>query len=209
MTNEISFDTQLFQVYKNSKDIAETVFTNAINMLIVRKVVPKTQKQNITALLDTINGNVLNLETNEKPYTIFYIPHEVKSIKKMPQLTEFIAKYKNNHIIIIIKTITKKQMERIQMLHNECEVFEESKLMLDLIKHEYIPKHIILTEQEKQQFLIDYNLKESQIPRLFNSDPVARYYNLPIGTVCKIIRPIETSGTGVSYRIVVRGDFKI
>jgi DNA-directed RNA polymerases I, II, and III subunit RPABC1 len=83
-----------------------------------------------------------------------------------------------------------------------AETFPESDLLVNITKHDLVPKHVLLSDQEKRVLLDRYRLKETQLPRIQAMDPVAKYLGLKKGSVVKIIRKSETAGRYASYRWV-------
>lgn len=108
-------------------------------------------------------------------------------------------------IIIVQKDMTPSAKQALKDMAPKyiLEQFLESELLVNITEHELVPEHIVLTPEEKSELLGRYKLKESQLMRIQANDPVARYYGLKRGQVVKIIRPSETAGRYISYRLVV------
>jgi DNA-directed RNA polymerase subunit H len=69
--------------------------------------------------------------------------------------------------------------------------------------HVLVPKHEILSEEDKKQLLTQFNATESQFPYLFSIDPVVREIGAKPGDMVKITRVSDTAGETTYYRFVV------
>lgn len=77
---------------------------------------------------------------------------------------------------------------------------------IDILKHELVPPHIILSEEEKEEVMKKYKVKNlKQFPRILSSDPVVKALGGKPGDLIKIIRKSKTAGETIYYRVVVEG----
>ena len=76
---------------------------------------------------------------------------------------------------------------------------------IDITKHQFVPKHILLSDKEKEELLKTYGITLKQLPRILITDPVIKLLKGKVGDVVKIVRKSPTAGETVYYRVVVRG----
>lgn len=109
----------------------------------------------------------------------------------------------SNAIMVLRVDITPFAKQAVQEMSDSFRIehFKEAELLVDITQHQLVPKHELLTQSEKVELLKRYRLKEIQLPRIQPNDPIARYYGMKRGQVVKIIRPSETAGRYVTYRI--------
>ncbi|OUM61672.1 hypothetical protein PIROE2DRAFT_62357 [Piromyces sp. E2] len=108
-------------------------------------------------------------------------------------------------IIVYQKNLTPSAQKVITQMAPKylIEIFSDSELLVNITRHSLVPKHVVLTNDEKKMLLERYKLKELQLPRIQPSDPVARYYGLRKGQVVKILRSSETAGRYITYRLCI------
>ncbi len=78
------------------------------------------------------------------------------------------------------------------------------KAAFNILKHELVPEHVILNEEEKKALLQQYNITAKQLPKTLTSDAVVKLIGAKPGDVIKITRKSPTAGTTTYYRIVIK-----
>ncbi len=73
----------------------------------------------------------------------------------------------------------------------------------NVLEHDLVPDHILLTEEETEELLKKYNITRGQLPKVKSSDVVVKQIGAKPGEVLKIIRKSLTAGKAVAYRLVI------
>ncbi|CAM6072682.1 unnamed protein product [Sphagnum tenellum] len=145
--------------------------------------------------------------SNAAEHIFVFFPDEAKVALKTIKTyhARLMAENVQRAILVVQQDITPSARQLISEMSSKyhLEVFRESELLVNVKEHALVPAHEILSPEEKKALLERYTVKETQLPRMQESDPVARYYGLKRGHVVKIIRPSETGGRYVTYRLVV------
>jgi DNA-directed RNA polymerase I, II, and III subunit RPABC1 len=138
---------------------------------------------------------------------IVMIINEYLDPKKKTAIIKELDKRKLTYCIIVCggkadKIDTMIQYETIDPKRT-IEVFEKTSLLINITNHVLVPKHRILSEDERQELFERYHIQDnSQIPKLLITDPISRYYGLKKGQVVEITRN-EDINKHISYRVVV------
>lgn len=208
---------QLLPLELNSEKRKKEVLSNIVKMLTNRKLLNKDDMQkNINSLITQESDNdvykikldhpeIYYSKTVENIYYIKILNQKITGISKSSNIGDFIYPRKSAPKLVVVSGITNKALQQLQEDFPNTEIFTEPELMIDLVSHVAVPKHEMLNEEETQIFLKDYLLKKREIPKMFISDPVSKYFNAKVGQVFRIIRPSEISGQSIYYRMVIKG----
>jgi DNA-directed RNA polymerase subunit H len=74
----------------------------------------------------------------------------------------------------------------------------------DILKHELVPEHIILNENEKKEVFEKLKITERNLPKVLTNDPVVKSIGAKEGDVLKIVRKSSTAGMSIYYRVVAK-----
>ncbi|KAK4181933.1 RNA polymerase [Triangularia setosa] len=127
-------------------------------------------------------------------------------ISVMKKFVEHCANNSYKAGILVTAVALSAQARKVMTVTSQytlIECFLEEDLLVNITHHELVPTHILLSREEKTALLKRYRLKETQLPRILQKDPIARYLGLKRGQVVKIVRTSETAGRYASYRLCV------
>ncbi len=182
---------------------------NEIKKMLQQSLIDKSFVNPEVGPLDIILKNRHNNTT--------YVKYRLDKIKTARAIESFIEqiyktqlKPEDNLIIISYEKINVPGSSFETMLNNFynqkgyfVQIISLTQLLINIIDHRDVPKHEVISEEEKKELLKKYYITDLNLPNILRNDAMAIYLGLLPGEVVRILRPSPTSGTYVSYRICV------
>lgn len=164
----------------------------------------KPSRENLTILAEKIDCSV---DDADRQIFVFFPNDEKVGVRPIKTICQRMKEEEVRRAIIVVKVsltpFARTAVKEMSLRGFRVEYFRDAELLVDITEHKLVPEHIVLTAPQKEELLQRYRLRPSQLPRIQLADPVARYYGLKHQQVVKIIRPSETAGRYITYRICV------
>ncbi|KAI4348623.1 hypothetical protein L6164_009327 [Bauhinia variegata] len=143
------------------------------------------------------------VDTSKRILVVFSGPGIIKVNVIRSTLTQITNRDTLTGLIFVLQNrVTSQALKAINLFPVKIELFQITDLLGNITKHVLKPKHVVLTEKEKQDLLKKYNIEQNQLPRMLQNDAMARYYGLERGQVVKITYSGEITQMHVTYRCV-------
>jgi DNA-directed RNA polymerase subunit H (RpoH/RPB5) len=140
-----------------------------------------------------------------------YFYNEVKSFGKNDLKVIFqkiMEEYKDENISVLIilkdKENSSVSKELSKSIYSNVEIFLRHHLMMNITKHLFASKHILIEDEEKvNEVLSMYRTTKSKLPTLLHTDAMSKYYGFKVGQLIQIVRRSPIVGESIMYRVVV------
>lgn len=151
------------------------------------------------------NVDIICNDHVDEPNKILYIkfilalkikPSNIKDIYE--EIKEKINEQKSIDMIIVLKSKPNNSILKLQKdkAYGDIQIYWCKQLQFNVTKHELVPIHKRLSEDEGKQILDRYSLtSKHQLPVLLKDDIISKYYNFKSGDIIEITQT-KTSQNG-------------
>ena len=142
---------------------------------------------------------------------VYFFPLEDKLRQaEMNHIYDIKLEHNIDDIILVVNTQPTPKVTGVLNTLGRCaQLFLESELTFNVNKHQLVPQHIKVPEEEKEKIIRAYTLDTDGqvhpefIPGIYRTDPVSKFHNWQDGDLILIRRPRLDGYFIPSYRIVM------
>ena len=184
------------------KEKHQIIFENALKMLWRRNLI-SNYKSILDKTSEITSNKEIKIKLDDGSFASIYIVNgKVSSISNNSPIDDYL-KDTNILKILVIEEPSKRVFKQVIEDYPNTNIFFFHEFMEDIPSKNIIPQHILLTEEEKNELLV--NFKNKNLKKIFTTDMMSRYFDAKVDDVFRIERLNITSGKGVDYRVVVQG----
>ena len=169
----------------------------------------------IMARAELLDMVLENKDENKKCYVKYFIGKSLRHIHINEYIEDLFVEQlildkETDDLIIIVKdepndTLIRALKDIWEQNKYYIRVISRKRLQFNILEHNYVPEHIIISEEEKQQLFIEKNISSpKELPEISRFDPVALTIGIKPGQVCKITRNSRTAIDSIYYRICIQ-----
>ena len=137
------------------------------------------------------------IELNNKKKLIIKMIY-LEKLSKINDLEDFLLNNIDYDIFLIVNknSMTAKVYNGIEKIKDNnpelnVELFKDTELIFNILECNLVPDHILLDKNEKNKFILDYDINESnmfrELPKIYDIDIICRYLDAKHGDILKII----------------------
>ncbi len=194
--------SELSNVELNNKEMIKIIISNLGKMFYRRNYI-KFDEFSETISDALMNDKQVEFEVDDKKYSINLFIQDIKNISNGSPVDDYLSKKIDHHKFLLVKSFSKKTYMQVNKEYKNAEIFTIYEFLEDIPAKDFIPEHILLNTDEKNELLGSFGLNE--LGRIYSTDIMARYYGAKLNDVFRIIRPNISSGTSIYYRLVITG----
>lgn len=149
-------------------------------------------------------------DTNER-FFVIYISETVgkgKAIteEEMFQYVPMGSIIQSDHLLIVSPPLSAKKRKIASQITPDLnlELWLWDDLLINVPKHHLNPVVKIIDDPTEIDLIIRTATKQECLPAMYDSDPIARWYKLPVGTIVLWLRPYENFKHELPYYRIVK-----
>jgi DNA-directed RNA polymerase subunit H (RpoH/RPB5) len=178
---------------RGSLDIYNMLPDEVIDNLMVRE-----EKE-----ADEVGKRNLEFRNDEQKVNLCFLDETTKFIERVTHITQSLSISGKNVLIIVITTMDRPSETILNTIIPNVQIFWYKQLCFSVVDHISVPKHEILEQYKLPEIKKIYYLNTNkQLPFISQHDPIAKYYDMKVGDICKITRNISNVGDSIFYRLV-------